>query len=231
MKAFFQQVQQDVYQLQVGGFTLIENGLVLVWVIFLVVFMFSWFASGSPSWMAGLGFLLTFFLYMELPNCRPTPPVPPPSPVTAAPVSQAPMRIPPTIPHNTPNPPPTTSSPAPLPALAPAPAPPPTVLTPRPSQTPLTSPVPTNSAVAPTVGSPNPAQVTVLQQIPAPVSRFEAILVARDGPQVDLRLYDTKTDGWFDDEIHTLASEPRIGAVITLGGVQATYVGDQKIPE
>ncbi len=91
--------------------------------------------------------------------------------------------------------------------------------------------MPTNSAVPPTVVSPRPAQVTALQPIPAPASRFEAILVARDGPQVDLRLYDTKTDGWLDDEIHTLASEPRIGAVITLGGVQATYVGDQKIPE
>jgi len=63
---------------------------------------------------------------------------------------------------------------------------------------------------------------------PAESPRFEAVRVEKLKQGVKVRLYDARKETWLDDELHTLKQEPRVGTIIEVAEVRATYVGPQR---
>lgn len=228
-----QKLQQDFFHLQIEAYDLVQNGLMLVWIICIVVFSVSWFASGRPSWMALVGFIVAFAISMELKQCQPVPH----SGAGVSQVPSGPRKSAPSAgtPSHSPSPP---ISPRPIFATQPSPpsgTPPPVlpIMTPPPP-----SPVPTQSPIpVPISPTPTPLQRTSpeLRNLPIAVivgatsPRFEAVLVKKEGKKCKLRLFDTKTGDWLDDKIHVVKHEPQLGQILELDGVSAKYVGMIKV--
>jgi hypothetical protein len=238
MQAIIQKIQNDFYQVKFDTYHLAESGLMLVLAIGLVVFFISLSFSGKPSWMALVAVIAAFVISAELQKCRP---VPPPGPTSRPPASS------PTIPHlkAPPQPTPTatpTATPIPLPSASPQsspiPSPSPTpnrspVLPPIPAH-PSPSPTPTLTPIPPVSPSPSPLTLPTANTIPIAIIsdtteyRFEAVLIQKQGRTCKLRLFDTKTDDWLDDENHIFQKEPQLGAILVIDGVTAEYVGTKK---
>lgn len=119
---------------------------------------------------------------------------------------------------------------SPTPIIPPKPTPKKTqevIVQPWPTLTPwIPSPTPT---VTPPTPTPTPRQSSQVYARPTERPRFEAVRVEKLDRGVKVRLFDTRKEWWLDDELHTLGSEPRVGAIIEVAEVQAVYVGAKDI--